>query len=83
MEALLLVSSLLAVLAVMKLRWTDGGRERPFKVPLYPLPPLLFAGATVYMLIFMLRQRPDELLWGAVTLGLGGLVYGGIQHRRH
>jgi APA family basic amino acid/polyamine antiporter len=70
-EALLLVSSLLAVLAVIWLRVRRPAAVRPFRVPLYPLPPLLFAGATLYMLGFLLRQRPEELMWGAVTLGAG------------
>jgi len=48
---------------------------RPFKVPLYPLPPLLFAGATGYMLWFLVGQRPQELMWGVVTLLAGGALY--------
>jgi len=44
----------LAVLSVFKLRRLEPALARPFRVPLYPLPPLVFlAGTTV-------------LLWGAV-----------------
>lgn len=74
-EALLLVSSLLAVTSVIWLRWRRPEVVRPFKVPLYPLPPLLFAVATSYMLIFLVQQRPQELMWGAVTLLAGWLIY--------
>lgn len=74
-EALLLVSSLLAVVSVIWLRWRRPEVVRPFKVPLYPVPPLLFAAATGYMLIFLVQRRPQELMWGAVTLLVGWLIY--------
>ena len=74
-EALLLASSLLAVLAVVWLRWRQPDAPRPFKVPLYPLPPLLFAAATLYMLVFLAQSRPVELLWGCVTLAIGVALY--------
>ncbi|MDH4475568.1 MAG: amino acid permease [Verrucomicrobiaceae bacterium] len=74
-EALLLVSSLLAVVAVIWLRWRRPEVARPFKVPLYPVPPLLFAAATSYMLIYLVQRRPQELMWGAVTLLAGWLIY--------
>lgn len=85
-EGLLLVSSLLVVVSVVWLRWRRPLTERPFKVPLYPLPPLVFSAATLYMLWFMARTRTGELLWGTVTLGLGVLAYhlsgGGGKERR-
>lgn len=74
-EALLLVSSLLAVVAVIWLRVRRPAAERPFKVPLYPLPPIVFAVATVYMLWFLVGQRTAELLWGGVTLLVGVIFY--------
>lgn len=74
-EALLLVSSLLAVVSVIWLRRRRPEVVRPFKVPLYPLPPLLFAAATSYMLIFLVQRRPQELMWGAVTLLVGVGLY--------
>jgi hypothetical protein len=74
-EALLLVSSLLAVVAVIWLRWRRPEVVRPFKVPLYPVPPLLFAAATSYMLIYLVQRRPQELMWGAVTLLAGWLIH--------
>lgn len=75
-EALLLVSSLLAVAAVIWLRFRRPQAERPFRVPLYPLPPLLFGVATFYMLWFLVEQRKTELLWGGVTLLVGVVFYG-------
>jgi APA family basic amino acid/polyamine antiporter len=74
-EALLLVSSLLAVISVIWLRVRRPLLVRPFRVPLYPLPPLLFAAATVYMLTVLVQRRPEELMWGGVTLLVGVALY--------
>jgi uncharacterized membrane protein YjjB (DUF3815 family) len=35
----------------------------------------LFAAATSYMLIFLVQRRPQELMWGAVTLLVGWLIH--------
>jgi APA family basic amino acid/polyamine antiporter len=74
-ECLLLVSSCLAVLSVIWLRIRRPDAPRPFRVPLFPITPLLFAGMTIYMITFMARQHPDELKWGLATLAAGLVVY--------
>lgn len=84
-ESLLLVSSLLTVAAVVWLRGRWPEKARPFKVPFYPLPPLLFGSATLYMLWFLGQERAGELVWGGLTLAVGiGLFYllGGGKARR-
>lgn len=75
-ECLLLMSSCLAVLAVIWLRLRQPDAPRPFRVPLYPLPPLLFASVCLYMLQYLARRDREEFLWGLATLGLGLVVYG-------
>ncbi len=82
-EALLVMSSCLAVLAVIWLRWRRPDAERPFKVPLYPLTPLLFAVMIVYMLKVMWTTRPIESLVGVGTLlvGLTFYVVGNLDRR--
>ena len=55
------------------------GAQLDAVVPLYPLPPLLFAGATGYMMWFLVGQRPQELMWGGVTLLVGGVLYAGLR----
>jgi len=74
-EALLLVCSLLAVVAVAWLRWRRPDAVRPFRVPWFPLPLIAFAAATVYMLVFLVQERPAEIAWGAITLIVGAGVY--------
>src|SRR5262249_8976528 len=41
---------LLAGIASFVLRHKDGDRERPFRVPLYPIPPILFCLTCGYLL---------------------------------
>lgn len=67
----------LVSLAVMWLRHTDGQTERPFKVPLYPVLPLIFAGACAWLtyssISYAISQKAIHVsLWlmasGAVVL---------------
>lgn len=74
-QGLLLLSSLLCVFAVMWLRWKRPNAERPFKVPLYPLPPLIFMGMAGWMLWALMEERPKETTWGALTLLVGVVLY--------
>ncbi len=74
-QGLLLVSSLLCIAAVPLLRWRKPDAPRPFKVPFYPLPPLVFMGVALWMLVALVRERPVESAWGAVTLLVGAGVY--------
>lgn len=74
-ETLLLGCSLLCVLAVPWMRWRQPGLERPFRVPLYPLPPLIFAAVVGWMLFSLVIRRPVETAWGAATLVVGVVIY--------
>jgi APA family basic amino acid/polyamine antiporter len=71
----LLLCSLLAVLGVIVLRATRPGLARPYKVWAYPLPPLLFATITIWMMIYLLRSHPIESLGGLATMLVGVLLY--------
>lgn len=46
-----------AVAGVLILRRREPNADRPFRVPLYPLPPLLFLGLAVWMLIATLQYK--------------------------
>jgi APA family basic amino acid/polyamine antiporter len=74
-QGLLLISSLLCVLAVPWLRWRKPDLARPFRVPLYPLTPLVFALVTLWMLFALVYSRPTETAWGAATLIIGVVLY--------
>lgn len=66
------LNTLFAVAGVFVLRWRQPDLPRPFRVPLYPLPPLIFMGITLWTLVHLLQQRPLEgwLALGIVAVGL-------------
>lgn len=71
----LLLCSLLTVLGVIVLRWTHPELVRPYRVWAYPLPPLIFAIITIWMMIYLLKSNPVESLSGVVTLVVGFALY--------
>ncbi len=72
---LLQVSAMLAVLAVVILRWRRPEAERPFRTPLYPLPPIVFTAASLWILVFQFQKYPEAFLWSIVTLAIGLGLY--------
>ncbi len=75
------LNTLFAVAGVFVLRWRQPNLPRPFRVTLYPLPPLIFMGITLWTLVHLLQQRPLEgwLALGIVAAGL--VVYSGLRPR--
>ena len=74
-ESLLILSSLVTVAAVVWLRFKRPDAERPFRVPGYPLTPLLYMAASIWMLWFLTAKHPVESAWGLATLIVGALIY--------
>ncbi|HEX6977764.1 MAG TPA: amino acid permease [Alphaproteobacteria bacterium] len=62
---------LLAGLSLFVLRWRDRGRTLPFRVPLYPVTPLVFCGACGYMLYASLAYTGIGALFGGGVLLVG------------
>jgi basic amino acid/polyamine antiporter, APA family len=71
----LLLCSLLAVVGVIVLRFTQPELPRPYRVWAYPLPPLVFATVTIWMMIYLLRSRTTESLAGLATMVVGLALY--------
>jgi len=63
----------LSGLSVIVLRVRDGNRDRPFKVPLYPVTPIVFIGTSLYMLWSSLNYAGGLTLL-ALPIILIGLV---------
>lgn len=68
-------------LAMMTLRHREPQRERPFAVPLYPLPPLVFCATSVFMLYSSLRYAKWLTLLGVAPAALGLLLYAATRSR--
>ena len=65
MGVLLAAASLVTVLGVPWLRWRETGLERPYRVPLYPLPPILFGALTTWMITMSVLEEPLVGAWAA------------------
>ena len=70
------VNTFFAVLGVFVLRLKQPALERPYQIPFYPLPPLIYLGFTGWTLTYILLQRPVEGLWGLAIIVAGALFYG-------
>jgi len=77
----LLLCSLLAVVGVIVLRSTQPTLPRPYRVWAYPLPPIIFAAITLWMMFYLLRAHPVQSLAGLVTTLIGVLLYFGAGKR--
>lgn len=79
---------LLVGIALFRLRATDGARERPFRVPLYPVLPALFCASSAYMLWSSLGYVYSQQLggfnaaWVGVAVLASGLVVLGLVRTR-
>jgi APA family basic amino acid/polyamine antiporter len=71
----LLLCSLLTVVGVIVLRLARPQMARPYRVWLYPVPPIIFAGITVWMMIYLLRSKTTESVAGLITAMVGFLLY--------
>ena len=70
------VNTFFTVLGVFVLRWRQPDLSRPYRTPLYPLPPLLFLAITGWTLIYILKDRPEEGWMGLTIIASGAGFYG-------
>lgn len=75
MGILLSLSAGITVLGVIVLRIREPNLPRPYRVPLYPLTPLVSGGILLWMIVLSLIDDPGALKWCALTLGLGLGLY--------
>src|SRR5881397_2571072 len=71
----LLLCSLLTVIGVVVLRMARPEISRPYRVWLYPIPPIVFAAITVWMMVYLLRSKTTESIAGLSTAIVGFLLY--------
>jgi APA family basic amino acid/polyamine antiporter len=71
--------SFLAVLGVVKLRYTHPDLPRPYRAWGYPLTPVIFLLVTGFMMYYLVVNRPAQSLAGLAMM-LAGLVVYGASH---
>jgi basic amino acid/polyamine antiporter, APA family len=71
----LTLSSFITVLGVFIHRFRYPNVRRPYKTWGYPITPLIFLAISLWMLIFILIDKPMESLAGIATLAIGLVVY--------
>ena len=67
--------SFLAVLGVIKLRWTHPKLPRPYRTWGYPVTPLVFLAATAFVMFYLVVNRPEQSLAGFAMMLAGLVVY--------
>ncbi len=69
---------LLVGFSLFVLRWREPGTPRPYRVPWYPVPPVLFCLSSLFMLYACLRYALEagstEPVWAVVLMSAGILV---------
>ena len=79
---ILTVISGATVLGVILLRIRRPGLPRPFRVPLYPVPPVIYLLLTVWMAWSVFRSNPTSIILTLGTIGVTLAVWFGFS-RRH
>ena len=69
------ISAALTCLGVFVLRVRRPDAPRPYRTWGYPWTPTLFIALSAWMVVFLIVERPQESLWGAITLLLGVVVF--------
>lgn len=66
----------LSVAGVIVLRWQKRGEEGAYQSPLYPWLQLIFLAFSLWILIYLLIDKPVESLLGLVNVLVGTISYG-------
>lgn len=69
------LNTVLAVAGVVVLRKTRPDLQRPFRMPLYPLPVIVFLTIMLWTLVYVLIQQPLEAGFALILVTVGWLFY--------
>jgi basic amino acid/polyamine antiporter, APA family len=67
--------SFFAVLGVIKMRITQPQRARPYRAWGYPATPLIFLAVTLFMMFYLVVNRPLQSLAGLAIMLVGLVIY--------
>jgi len=71
----LLFCSFFTVLGVVVLRITQPDRKRPYRAWGYPVTPAIFLLVTLFMMTYLVTERPLQSLLGVALMSAGLLIY--------
>jgi APA family basic amino acid/polyamine antiporter len=57
------------------LRHREPDLPRPFRVPWYPLPAVIYLAITLWTLSYVVKNSPVQALYGLLIFALGGFGY--------
>ncbi len=67
------IFSMITVIGVFQLRRMYKKADRPYSLPFYPIPPIIFTGCTCWMIWYMTKDDPRILLYSCLTM-IPGLI---------
>ena len=67
--------SFFAVVGLIKMRIAQPEHPRPYRAWGYPVTPLVFLGVTLFMMYYLVVNRPLQSLAGLATMLVGLLIY--------
>lgn len=73
--SVLALNTLFVVVGVVVLRRREPDLPRPFRMPWYPLPVIVYATITVWTLYYLVFERPAEMAFAAGVIASGWLFY--------
>ena len=71
----LCIFTTLTSISVIILRIKKPTIERPIKTPFYPVMPILFSLFNIWMMTYLIINRPMESITGLIFVAIGGLIY--------
>jgi APA family basic amino acid/polyamine antiporter len=75
MGLILCLFTTLTSIAVIILRYKSPKLERPIKVPLYPIPPILYAVFNIWIMYYVVTAKPEQAIYCLAFLLIGLLIY--------
>jgi len=67
--------SFFAVLGVIKMRITHPKLARPYRAWGYPVTPIIFLSVTLFMMYYLVVNRPLQSLAGVAMMSAGLVIY--------
>jgi APA family basic amino acid/polyamine antiporter len=77
----LLFCSFLTVLGLIKLRITGASLPRPYRAWGYPVTPAVFLLVTLFMMYYLVKERPVQSALGILMMSSGLLIYAISRNR--